>query len=253
MAHIEFANVVLEYPVRENQGMTLKDFVLHRLFRKKEKKERLKTVRALSDISFEIRDGERVGLIGLNGAGKSTLLRTIGGIYPMKSGTRVVKGEICSMYDLGVGFEHEATGRQNIYFRSYLQGDTTATVDAKREEIEAFTELKHFLDLPIRCYSTGMLMRLAFAISTACSPEILLIDEVFATADIFFQKKAEDRMRDFLRKARIVVLVGHNLEFLTEFCTRVIWLHNGTIHADGPARQIIHTYIREAAQLHAAA
>jgi lipopolysaccharide transport system ATP-binding protein len=251
MTHIQFDHVDLEYPVRENQIVTFKEFILHGLFRKTRTGAR--TIKALSDLSFQIQDGERVGIIGLNGAGKSTLLRTIGGIYPINRGSRIVRGSICSLFDIGLGFEPNATGWQNIYFRSYLQGETPKTIKPKLREIEEFTELGDFLNLPLRCYSTGMMMRLAFAVATSRCPEILLIDEVFGTGDLVFQKKAETRMRDFLHKSRIVVMVGHDLEFLQEFCTSVIWLHHGSIHMTGPTRQIIQAYTRDAAQLQKAA
>jgi ABC-type polysaccharide/polyol phosphate transport system ATPase subunit len=251
MTHIQFDHVDLEYPVRENQMVTFKEFVLHGLFRKARTGAR--SIKALTDLSFQIQDGERVGIIGLNGAGKSTLLRTIGGIYPINRGSRIVRGSICSLFDIALGFEQNATGWQNIYFRSYLQGETPKTIKPKLKEIEEFTELGDFLNLPIRCYSTGMLMRLAFAVATSRCPEILLIDEVFGTGDLVFQKKAEARMRDFLHKARIVVMVGHQLEFLKEFCTSIIWLHRGSIHMMGPTRQVIQAYTRDAGQLQKAA
>jgi ABC-type polysaccharide/polyol phosphate transport system ATPase subunit len=246
MAHIRFSNVDLEYPIRENQA-TLKEVIVQLLLRKKKKS--VQNFKALKDVSFEIHNGERVGIIGLNGAGKSTLLRTIGGIYPIQGGTREVTGSICALFDIAFGFEAEATGWQNVYLRSYLQGETPASIESKLKEIEAFTELGEFLDMPLRCYSSGMIMRLAFAIATSRHPEILLIDEFFATGDLIFQKKAEARMRDFLHQAQIVVMVGHNLEFLQEFCTRVIWLDHGKVHAVGPTRDIIQAYTNEACRL----
>ena len=251
MASIHFDHVDLEYPVRENQTVTFKEFIVRGLFR--QKKKTVSSIKALSDLSFEINEGERVGIIGLNGAGKSTLLRTIGGIYPICRGKRSVEGSICSLYDIGAGFENEATGWKNIYFRSYLQGETPRTVKNKLHEIADFTELGDYLNLPIRCYSSGMQMRLAFSIATARNPEILLVDEVFGTGDMVFQKKAETRMRDFMHKAKIVVMVGHDLTFLEEFCTRVIWLHHGQIHAVGPTQQIISAYTNGASQLKQAA
>jgi lipopolysaccharide transport system ATP-binding protein len=252
MAHIRFANVDLEYPVRESRAVTFKEFIVHGIFFRK-RTERVRSIRALSDLTFHIHDGERIGIIGLNGAGKSTLLRTIGGIYPINNGTRDVQGSICSLFDIAVGFETDATGWQNIYYRSYLQGETPRTIKPKLKDIEEFTELGNFLNLPIRCYSAGMVTRLAFAIATSRCPEILLIDEVFSTGDLVFQQKAEARMRDLLNKAQIVVMVGHDLSFLQEFCTKVIWLHHGKIHAMGPTRQVIQAYTQDASQLRQAA
>ncbi len=247
MAQIQFQNVDLEYPIRENQSLTLKEIIFHGLFRKV--KRGIRTVKALNDLTFTITNGERVGIIGLNGAGKSTLLRTIGGIFPIQRGTRHVDGSICSLFDIGVGFELNATGWQNVRLRGYFQGETPTSLKGKLQEIAEFTELGDFLDLPLRCYSTGMLTRLAFAVATARNPEILLIDEVFGTGDVVFQKKAEQRMREFMHRAHIVVMVGHHLEFLQEFCTRVIWLHHGSIRAIGPARETIRAYLGEANQL----
>jgi ABC-type polysaccharide/polyol phosphate transport system ATPase subunit len=252
MAHIQFENVCLEYPIRENQTVTFKEFVLKRLLRRDGWKG-VRSIQALRNLSFEIQDGERIGIIGLNGAGKSTLLRTIGGIYPIASGSRLVDGSICALFDIGFGLDMDATGWKNIHLRAYLQGETPWSITPKLKEIADFTELGHFLDLPMRCYSTGMIMRLAFAVATARCPEILLIDEVFATGDLVFQKKAEARMRDFLHKARIVVMVGHQLNFLQEFCTRVIWLQKGEVRAFGPTHDIIDAYMQEANRLKQAA
>lgn len=248
MAHIRFANVELEYPIRENQHASFKEFVLHTLLRRK-KAEKVRVVRALDDLSFEVNEGERLGIIGLNGAGKSTLLRTIAGVYPINKGTREVDGTISSLFDIALGFEQDASGRSNIFFRSYLQGESPKEVRERIKDIEDFTELGEFLDLPIRCYSTGMVMRLAFAIATSRHPEILLVDEVFATGDLLFRQKAEARMRDLMTRARIVVLVGHNLDFLSEFCTRILWLDKGRLYAEGPTAEIIGRYQAEVAQI----
>ena len=252
MAHIQFSNVDLEYPIRENQTASLKELVLHGLLRRR-KKAGIRTIKALSDLTFEVHEGERVGIIGLNGAGKSTLLRTIAGIYPVKNGVRYVDGSICSLFDITLGFEQDASGWQNIYYRSFLQGETPDEVEAKLKDIADFTELGEFLDLPIRCYSTGMLMRLAFAIATSHDPEILLVDEVFAAGDLMFRQKAEARMRDMLYKARIVVMVGHNLEYMKEFCTSIMWMQKGRLEMMGPTHHVIDTFFERAAQAKAAA
>jgi lipopolysaccharide transport system ATP-binding protein len=240
---IALENIDLEYPVRPHRRLTLKDFVLRGLFRKNTEPT---SVRALSGLNLRVTDGERVGIIGRNGAGKSTLLRTIAGVYPIARGRRHVQGSVCSLFDIAVGFEPDATGWQNIFYRSYLQGETPRAVQAKLHGIGAFSELGDFLDMPLRSYSTGMTLRLAFSVATSSDPEILLIDEFFSTGDLGFQKKGEERMRAFIQRAHIVLMVGHNLGFLEKFCNRVIWLHQGQIIADGPAPEIIKRYVQAA-------
>ena len=221
--------------------MTLKDFVLRGLCRRPAVPI---SVHALSGLTLRVTNGERIGVIGRNGAGKSTLLRAVAGVYPIARGRRRVEGMVSSLFDIAVGFEPDATGWQNIYYRSYLQGETPRAVEAKLQGIGAFSELGDFLDLPLRTYSTGMTMRLAFSVATSSDPEILLLDEFFATGDLGFQKKSEERMRAFIQRANIVLMVGHNLDFLEQFCNRVIWMHQGRIVADGPAPEIIGRYVR---------
>ena len=241
MAAITLEHVDLEYPLR-GARITLKEYIVRGLFRRDRIPVR-PIIHALKDVSFRIGEGERVGIIGHNGAGKSTLLRTIGGIYPTARGRCTVEGSICSLFDISLGFEKEATGWRNIHYRSYLQGDSPADVAGKLRDIADFCELGEFLDLPLRCYSQGMIMRLAFAIATSNLPEILLMDEVFATGDLAFRKKAEARMREFMNRAKIVIVVGHDMEFLKEFCERVLWLDHGALRADGPAKEIIAEYV----------
>jgi ABC-type polysaccharide/polyol phosphate transport system ATPase subunit len=240
MARIELTNVNLSYPLRVHHGLTLKEYLLKKFFGRETPIRR--EVHALRDLSLQIGVGERVGIIGHNGAGKTTLLRTMAGIYPISSGTCEVHGKICSLLDIGAGMEPEANGWENIRYRGYLQGETPNSLKEKMAEIAEFTELGSFMDLPIRCYSTGMTMRLAFAIATSSKPEILFVDEVFATGDLAFQNKAEKRMKLLMKEAKIVVMVGHNLQFLEEFCDRAIWLEQGQIRADGPAHQVIRAY-----------
>jgi len=241
VARIVLENVDLEYPIRPHRRLTIKDFVLRGMFRQKAK---ISSIHALTRLNLQVDDGQRVGIIGRNGAGKSTLLRTIAGVYPIAKGHRHVEGLVCSLFDIAVGFEPEATGWQNIFYRSYLQGETPKAVQAKLQSIGDFSELGNFLDLPLRSYSTGMTMRLAFSIATSSVPEILLLDEFFSTGDLGFQIKSEERMRAFIHRANIVVMVGHNLTFLEKFCNRVIWMHQGQIVADGPPPEIIGRYVR---------
>lgn len=240
MARIELTDIGLIYPLRVNDSLTLKEFFLRKL--RRERQQLIKEVRALNGVSLTIGNGERVGIIGRNGAGKTTLLRTIAGIFPIAAGVRCVEGSLSSLLDINVGFETDATGWENIRYRSFLQGDTPQILNSKIEDIARFTELGSFLDLPIRCYSAGMSTRLAFAIATSSQPEILLVDEVFGAGDLAFQRKAEERMAAFINRAQIVVMVGHNLGFLQEFCQRMIWLDRGAIKMDGPPREVIAAY-----------
>jgi len=242
MSFIRLNQVDLEYPVRENQTRSLKELVLEGVFRRRSTSNKIRIVRALQKVTFSIGDGERVGIIGFNGAGKSTLLRTIAGIYPIARGSIDVDGSICSLFDISIGFEHDATGWENIKLRSYLQGETPQSLQSKIQEIADFSELGTFLDLPLRCYSTGMTMRLAFAVATSSHPDILLVDEVFSTGDLAFQKKAEGRMLDLMSRAKIAVMVGHDLKFLEEFCTRLIWMDKGQVHMDGATHHVIKAY-----------
>ncbi|MFO0967405.1 MAG: ABC transporter ATP-binding protein [Gemmataceae bacterium] len=246
MAFIRFNTVDLAYPIRKQKGISLKEFLLRRL--RREKLQLMQEVRALQRLSFEVVDGERIGIIGFNGAGKSTLLRTIAGVYPATRGSREVVGSICSLFDISLGFEIEASGEENIFYRMYLQGETPRNIKEKVQPIVDFSELGDFIKLPIRCYSSGMLMRLAFSIATSSDPEILLIDEVFSTGDLAFQQKAEQRMRDFMHRAKIVVMVGHNLGFLQDFCTRCFWMDHGHLKMDGPPKQVIAAYTAAANQ-----
>lgn len=240
MAYIRCEHVDLEYPLRENSS-TFKEYIVRGLFRQTLTKKR-KLVQALKDVNLTIGHGERIGIIGNNGAGKSTLLRTIAGVYPPTNGECEVHGEVCSLFDINVGFEMEASGWKNMYYRSYLQGATPQEVRDRAKEIGDFTELGEFLDLPLRTYSSGMLIRLAFAIATAREPEILLIDEFFGAGDITFQKKAEQRMKSLIGKANIVVMVGHALAYFRQNCERVVWMEKGEIRMDGPANTVIDAY-----------
>jgi lipopolysaccharide transport system ATP-binding protein len=200
-------------------------------------------IEALTDVSLTFREGDRVGIIGRNGAGKSTLLRAIAGIYPLSSGTVQVTGKIQSIFELGVGFETDATGRENILFRALVTGSDPALVRSREEEIVRFADLGEFIDLPIRTYSAGMLVRLAFAISSYLDGDVLLIDEVFGAGDAEFQSKALARLRSLIEQAKIVLLVGHNLKTINRFCERVLWIDRGRIVLDGDRDEVTQAYL----------
>jgi ABC-type polysaccharide/polyol phosphate transport system ATPase subunit len=241
MAHVHFENVDLLYSARSQGRATFKDFILNGLFRRSTSRPALK---ALDQMSFRVDDGECVGIIGRNGAGKSTLLRTIAGIYPLAAGRRDVQGSICSLFEIAAGFEWNATGWENIRLRAYLQGETPGSLQAKLPRIAEFTELGEQLDLPLKCYSTGKIMLLSFAIATCCEPDLLLVDEFLSTGDLHVREKVFNKMVELLRQSRIVMVASHDLAFLRQFCTRVLWLEKGRIHEDGPAERVIENYTR---------
>lgn len=240
MAKIDLSNVSLTFTVHQQKRVTLKEYLVRGLFRRS--LGGAIAVHALTNVDLCAHDGERVGVIGHNGAGKSTLLKLIAGIYPPTKGRMTVSGRICSLFDISLGFEPEASGWDNITFRAYLQGESPASLKGKIAEIAEFTELGEFLNIPVRHYSAGMMMRLAFAIATAIDPEVLLIDEVLAVGDMAFQQKAQARMKEMMKTARLMVLVAHDLGTIRDLCTRCLWMQHGAVVMDGRPSDVIAAY-----------
>jgi len=240
MACIDLENVSLTFRVRKQGRITLKEFLLRQMFRRSVNP--VIEVRALQDINLQIHEGERVGVIGHNGAGKSTLLKLLAGIYPPTKGKRKVEGRISSLFDIALGFETDASGWENIYFRGYLQGETPKSVRDKMQPIADFSELGEFLNMPVRYYSAGMLVRLAFSISTAIEPEILLVDEVLGVGDLAFQNKARQRMRDMMANANLMVMVSHDLDSLCRICNLGVWMAHGKTVQIGPMAEVVQAY-----------
>lgn len=199
-------------------------------------------IRALEDLTLTIKDGDRVGLLGHNGAGKSTLLRLLSGVYEPSSGRAAIKGEIGSLIDVSFGIDPEATGRENIYLRGALLGLTRANINAKLEEIIDFSELGDFIDMPVRTYSSGMHLRLAFSVSTIIRPEILLMDEWLSVGDEGFRVRAEARMNELVESTHILVIASHSRELVKETCNRAIWLEHGKIKMDGTPDEVTQAY-----------
>jgi ABC-type polysaccharide/polyol phosphate transport system ATPase subunit len=240
MARISMDRVCLTFRVRQHQRVTLKEYVVKRLFRRTVNP--YICVNALRDFTLEIGSGERLGVIGHNGAGKSTLLKVLAGIYPPTSGKLEVEGQVSSLFDIALGFEADASGWENICFRGYLQGETPRTIKAKIQPIADFSELGTFLDMPVRYYSAGMRLRLAFSIATAIEPEVLLVDEVLSVGDMAFVEKAAQRMREMMDKAQLIVMVSHDMESVKRLCHRVVWMDHGTIRQIGRPHEVVDAY-----------
>jgi ABC-type polysaccharide/polyol phosphate transport system ATPase subunit len=246
MARIELDHVSLTFRIRKCGRVSLKEFLVRQMYR--QSVNPIMEVRALQDVCLHIGEGERVGIIGHNGAGKSTMLKLLAGIYPPTRGRRIVEGQISSLFDISLGFEMDASGWENIAYRGYLQGETPTTIKDKIQGIAEFSELGDFLNMPVRYYSAGMLVRLAFSIGTAIEPEILLVDEVLSVGDMAFQAKARQRMREMMDRARLIVMVSHDLNSLVQFCTRGIWMDHGSLRMDGPIHDVIAAYTHSVSQ-----
>jgi ABC-type polysaccharide/polyol phosphate transport system ATPase subunit len=240
MAHIRIDQADLTFRVRRHLRASFKDYVLRGLFRNSANPAI--TVRALQNVSLEVREGDRLGLLGGNGAGKSTLLKLVAGIYEPTRGTCITRGRISSLFDLALGFEPDATGWENIAFRCYLQGETPASVRRKSGTIAGFSGLGEHLNMPVRYYSSGMTVRLAFSIATAIDPEILLIDEVLAAGDAEFQQRAARRIEEMMAQSRIMICASHDLASLERLCDRAIWLEQGRVRQVGACAEVVTAY-----------
>lgn len=238
-SHIYFDKVNVHYSSVAYRGSSLKERITS--FGKRGAID-LNDVHALKDVSFKIEHGERIGLIGHNGAGKSTLLKTIAQLYPITSGRIDLSGTIRALFELNLGFEPDATGRENILYRGLLLGKKPKEMRALQNEIIEFAELGEFIDYPIKTYSAGMIVRLAFAISTAITGDILILDEVLAAGDAKFFKKAKGRIISLVKNAELLVFATHELPALRELCTRVFVMNKGQLVFDGAPEDAIQYY-----------
>jgi len=244
MALIDFDAVSVDFPIYNSSGRSLKKRLLQAATggRVSADASGVVTVRSLDQLSFRIGNGERVALVGHNGAGKTTLLRVLGGVYAPTGGRATVQGDIGSLIDISLGIDAEASGRENIYIRGRLLGMTREQIKAKIPEIIAFSELGDFIEMPVRTYSTGMHMRLAFTISTTLRPEILLMDEWLSVGDENFKQKAEARMQEVVQATNILVVATHAPELVMHMCTRAIWLEHGKIRMDDTPAAVCEAY-----------
>lgn len=241
MARIDLKNVSVEFPIYSLGYRSFKkDFIRMATGGNVSKNTREHViVRALEGISLTIHHGDRIGLIGHNGSGKSTLLRLLAEIYEPASGDLRIEGKVSSMLNIMQGMEAEFTGYDNIYIRGAILGISKAEILEKIDEIAEFTGLGDYLSMPVRTYSSGMMVRLAFAISTSISPDILLIDEVFGAGDSDFMQKAQQRMAALLHGSNIVVMATHANELIKEFCNKALLLEGGRIKFFGPVDEAL--------------
>lgn len=202
----------------------------------------VREVQALRNVSFEVADGTALGIVGSNGAGKSTLVRALGGILPPTSGRIEVHGRISALLALGVGFNANLSGRENVMLGGLAGGLSRRQIQERSQEIEDFAELGDFMELPIRAYSSGMRSRLAFAVSVHMDPDILMIDEALSAGDAKFKKKAAAKMHEVMGSARAMFLVSHSMPSIKEMCNRAIWLHKGELKMEGSPEDVIAAY-----------
>jgi ABC-type polysaccharide/polyol phosphate transport system ATPase subunit len=241
-ALIEIKNATLRFRIYRNRTPALKEKVIRLLSPKKVTAEEVIEFDALKNLNLSIKGGDRLGIIGLNGAGKSTMLKMIVGIYPPQKGSVHVKGKVTPLIELGTGFDHELSGRENIYLNGALLGRSFKQMRSMEDAIIEFSGLEEKIDMPIKYYSSGMMGRLAFSIGTIMEPEILLVDEVFSTGDAQFVEKARKRMAQLISKSSIVVIVSHSMEHIVQFCNRVIVLNRGVVVAEGDPAEMVDYY-----------
>lgn len=242
MITIEFKNVTKTYRITKGKYGLLTDAVGNFFARKPESDN---TINALRDVSFEIKHGETIGIIGRNGAGKTTILKLISKITYPNSGRVNVIGRIGAFIELGAGLHPELTGRENIFLYGAILGMKKKEIEARFEEIVNFAEIKKYLDLPIKKYSSGMYSRLGFAVCAHCDPDILLVDEVLAVGDVNFQRKCLEKMHSMARE-KTVVFVSHNMDAIRSICDRVIYLENGKTRKVGTTDNIVNAYLKKA-------
>lgn len=244
MSIIDLKNVSLDFPIYNTQAFSLRNSLLNAatggILRKGEKNTY--TVSALKSISFSLKSGDRVGLLGHNGSGKTTLLKLLAGIYSPSSGDIHVRGKIATLFDVLLGTRDDMTGYENLYISSIMRGKTISETKKSLEEMAEFTELGDFLNIPMRTYSSGMKLRVGFAVATEGTPDILLIDEVFGTGDQNFVSKSTARLRSLIDRSGILVFSSHSGELLKQLCNKVMILEHGEIKAFGATEETLDAY-----------
>jgi ABC-type polysaccharide/polyol phosphate transport system ATPase subunit len=242
MSRVTARNLHLHFPMHNSSSRSLQLDIYQKLGGHIAIEDRAAHVEALRGVSFELKDGDRLALIGHNGAGKTTLLKVLAGVYPPTYGSVEVEGRLTPLTDLSLGMDPESTGYENIILRCVFMGMTFREARENRERIAAFSELGDFLGMPVRTYSTGMAMRLAFAISTSVEPEILILDEMIGAGDQTFIKKAQDRVQSLMDTTSILIMASHNTSIIRRLCNQALWLEGGLVKGYGPIDEIVREY-----------
>lgn len=243
MQVIKAQNLTKEYKLGVAKHNSVRDS-LAAIFRRGKSANDGSILRALDDVSFTVGEGETIGIIGRNGAGKSTLLKILSRITKPTKGTAEIRGRVGSLLEVGTGFHNELTGRENVYLNGAILGMKRAEIDRKFDEIVEFSEVERFLDTPVKHYSSGMYMRLAFSVAAHLDPEVLIVDEVLAVGDMLFQQKCLGKMDEVGRSGRTVLFVSHNLGSLAQICQRGLLLDSGKLVSSGPIDDTIDDYLR---------
>ena len=236
---IKVSHVYKSFNIYYDRANTLKERML--FFKRNKRREKREI---LNDINLEIKKGETVALIGVNGSGKSTLLKLMTQIIFPNKGTIETKGKLTSLLELGAGFHPDFSGRENIYFNSSIFGLTKKEIDERLEQIIEFSELKDFIDNPVRTYSSGMYMRLAFSVAINVDADILLIDEILSVGDQHFQEKCFNKMRELKKEGKTMVFVTHSMDSVRNLCDRAVWLYEGKVKMDGNTDEVINEYLK---------
>jgi ABC-type polysaccharide/polyol phosphate transport system ATPase subunit len=239
---IKVENVIMKFNLGIEASSIKEKFIS--FFDKKRRTPKSKNeLIALNDVSFDVKKGEVIGIIGSNGAGKSTLLKVISGVMKPTKGKVTVNGVISPMIELGAGFDNELTARENIYLNGAILGYSKKFLDEKFDEIVEFSELRDFLDVPVKNFSSGMTAKLAFSIATIVNPEILIVDEILSVGDMRFQEKSKGKMMEMIKGGTTVLYVSHSIQSIMDLCDRVIWIEHGVVQKIGEAKPICKEYV----------
>lgn len=242
---IDINNVTMRFNLGIEKGFSFKQFFVDLFNPKKRKKKKKEEFYALTDVDFNVKKGEVIGLIGSNGAGKSTLLKVVAGVMKPTKGRVTVNGNVCPMIELGAGFDFDLTARENIFLNGAILGYSKSFIESKFDEIVSFSELEDFLEVPVKNFSSGMVARLAFSIATIVDPEVLIVDEILSVGDLAFQQKSEEKMRSMIGGGTTVLYVSHSVDSIKSLCDRVVWLEHGKIIKIGNTKEICDEYYKK--------